>query len=280
VPLRVESSDDLIVWSAAGSAPVVKVESADRALKQPRVEFPARKAKYFRITWSGTDFALEGVRAELEQGWRPPPRAERVVKGAAGAKPGEFVFDLGARLPVEALRVMPADSNAVLSSTVFARDNEGAEWRPVVVAPFYRLTREGREEQSGSVDVNRRAARYWMVANAAGSSGGTPSLEVMWKPAQLVFVARGDGPFSLAFGKPEATPAALPLSTLIPRYERLAEMKLPLATLGEVASGPPPTRFDRLAGQVNPRRIALWAILLAGVAALGYMAWRLNRQMK
>ena len=64
------------------------------------------------------------------------------------------------------------------------------------------------------------------------------------------------------------------------RYERLAEVRLPQATLGEVASGPPPTRFERLAGQVNPRRIALWAILLAGVAALGYMAWRLSKQMK
>ena len=104
-------------------------------------------------------------------------------------------------------------------------------------------------------------------------------MEVQWKPAQLVFVARGDAPFSLAFGKPEATSAALPVSTLIPRYERLAELRLPQATLGEVASGPPPTRFDRLVGQINTRRVVLWAILLAGVAGLGYMAWRLSKGM-
>lgn len=279
VPLRVESSDDLISWSLAGSAPVVKVESADRALKQPRVEFTPRKAKYFRVTWSGPEFALESVRAELEHGLRPPTRAVRIVKGLPGPKPGEFIFDLGARLPVEALRIIPADTNAVLSSTVLARENEESDWRLVLVAPFYRLQREGREEQSGPVDIGRRGVRYWMVTNAAGSSGGTPSMEVHWKPAQLVFVARGDAPFALAFGKPEATAAALPVSNLIPRYQRLAELRLPQATLGEVASGPPPTRWDRLLGQVNTRRVVLWAILLAGVAALGFMAWRLRRQM-
>ena len=280
VPLRVESSDDLISWSHAGSAPVVKVESPGREpLKQPRVQFAPRKAKYFRVTWSAPEFVLDGVRAELEQGLKPPARALRVVKGTPGAKPGEFLFDLGARLPVEALRIVPADTNAVLSSSVLARDGEAAEYRTVLVAPFYRLTREGREEQSGPVDIPRRAARYWMVTNAAGSSGGTPTMEAQWKPAQLVFVARGEAPFALAFGKPEATAAALPVSTLIPRYERLAEMKLPQATLGEVASGPPPTRWERLVGQVNTRRVVLWSVLLAGVALLGFMAWRLHRQM-
>jgi len=280
VPLRVESSDDLISWSLAGRAPVVKVESPGReALKQPRVELSPRKAKYFRVTWEGPDFALESVRAELEHALKPPTRALRVVAGTPGPQPGEFVFDLGARLPVEAVRIVPADTNAVLSTTVLARDNEASDWRPVLAAPFYRLTREGREEQSSPVEVNRRAARYWMVKNAAGSSAGMPSMEVHWKPAQLVFVARGDAPFSLAFGKPEATNAALPVSTLIPRYERLAELRLPVATLGEVQSGPPPTRWERLAGQVNTRRVVLWAFLLAGVAALGFMAWRLRRQM-
>ena len=280
VPLRVETSDDLIAWSLAGRAPVVKVESAGRApLTQPRVEFTPRKAKYFRVTWDGADFALESVRAELEHGLKRPTRAMRVVAGAPGPQPGEFVFDLGARLPVEALRIVPSDTNAVLSTQVLARENEATDWRLVVVAPFYRLTREGAEEQSGPVEISRRAARYWMVRNAAGSSSGVPSMEVQWKPAQLVFVARGDAPFSLAFGKPEATPAALPISTLIPRYERLAEMRLPQATLGEVASGPPPTRLERLAGQINTRRVVLWAILLAGVGALGFMAWRLRRQM-
>lgn len=281
VPLRVEASDDLISWSHAGSAPVVKVESPGREpLKQPRVEFAPRKAKYLRVTWTGPEFELERVRAELEHGLKPPTRAMRVVQGMAAGKPGEYLFDLGARLPVEALRIIPADTNAVLSTTVHARENEASDTRLVLVAPFYRLQRDGREEQSGPVEIPRRASRYWVVTNAAGSSGGTPSLEVHWKPAQLVFVARGDAPFSLAFGKPEATPVALPVSNLIPRYERLSEMRLPQATLGEVASGPPRTRLERIVGQINTRRVVLWSVLILGVALLGFMAWRLHKQMK
>jgi hypothetical protein len=35
-----------------------------------------------------------------------------------------------------------------------------------------------------------------------------------------------------------------------------------------------------MVGEVKPRRVALWAILVGGVAALGFMAWRLSKQMK
>jgi hypothetical protein len=95
-----------------------------------------------------------------------------------------------------------------------------------------------------------------------------------------VFVARGEGPFALAYGNPQATPVALPLATLIPGYERGAELRLPEAKAGAVVQGPPPSRWERIVGEAQPRRIALWAVLLAGVATLGVMAWRLSRQMR
>jgi len=280
VPLRVEASEDLRTWSRVASAPVVKVESAGQALSQPRVEFTRREAKYFRITWDAPAFALERVRAQPEPAVKPPPRLVRSVAATPGPKAGEYLFDLGARLPVEAFRIVPADANAVVSATVLARDDESAPWRLVAVAPFYRLQREGAEVQSPAVEIGRRPARYWMARFAAGSSSGPPpTLEAQWRSAQLVFVARGERPFSIAFGKPGAAPVALPVANIVPKYERGVETRLAQAQVGAVASGPPPSRWDRLAGELNARRIALWAILLGGVAALAFMAWRLHRQM-
>ena len=59
------------------------------------------------------------------------------------------------------------------------------------------------------------------------------------------------------------------------------EDALPLAKLGGVEKTPGANRHypEWMAG-VPPRRFALWTILVAAVAALGFMAWRLSTQMK
>ncbi|HYC36272.1 MAG TPA: DUF3999 domain-containing protein [Usitatibacter sp.] len=280
VTLRVASSDDLRSWSPAASGPVVRIEAEGRALVQPRLEIPPRKAKYWRIRWDGNEFALAHVRAEEEPAVRIAPRAVRTATGTQGAQPEEIVFDLGARVPVDRVRIVPADTNAVLAVTLHARDDEKQPWRAVTAASFYRLQREGGEVQSQPVDVGRLSARYWMAKRAAGSTAGAmPTLEAHWRPAELVFVKRGEPPFTLAFGKPDARSATLPLSSLVPDYKRQAELELPAASVAKVETGPPPTRFEQIVAQANPRRIALWAILLAGVGLLGYMAWRLSKQM-
>jgi len=67
----------------------------------------------------------------------------------------------------------------------------------------------------------------------------------------------------------------------MPGYEALGELKLPEARAGAVvnsATAPPPP--EKPAAPVDWKRIALWAILFGGVAVLGFMAFRLSKQMK
>lgn len=279
VNVRVESSDDLKSWSGVASGAVVRLEANGRFLNQPRVEFPPTKARYFRVTWDTPAFELKGVRAEHESRGVAPKRLALTVTGTPGANANEFVFDLGARLPVESLRLVPAQPNSVLSTILHTRDEPEAPWRPLASASFYRLQHAGVELQSPAIEIGRRPARYWLARLATGSSAGAPPImEVAWRSPTLVFVAQGEGPFHLAFGNAQATSTALPLATLVPNTK--APLSYARARVGLVRAGPPPTRWDQVVGDVNPRRITLWAILLAGVAALAFMAWRLSRQMK
>ena len=280
VTVRVESSEDLKSWSRLAAVPLVRIESEGRALVQPRAEFTPRKVKYFRISWDAPGFTLAGVKAEHEPRGKPVPRQTRKATATVG-KDGEFLFDLGARLPVEALRLNPAQQNAVVSAAIHARDEAEGPWRLVANAAFYRLQRDGAEVRSPMLEVGRRAARYWMVKLAAGSSSGdAPGLEVEWTSARLVFVAQGAAPFSLAFGNPNAMSTALQVAAIIPKYEKGMEIGLPEARAGAVTAGPPPTRWEGIVGGLNPRRVTLWAILAGGVALLGFMAWRISRQMR
>ena len=282
VNIRLEASDDLKSWSHLVAAPVVRIEAGDRALTQPRIEFPARRVKYVRLGWTGTDFTLTSVRAELEPEVRPAPRLQHIVPGSAAPKPGEYVYDLGARLPVESVRLVLPEPNSVVSATFYTREDDRSQWVHLTGAAFYRMQREGGEIQSPAAPIGRHAARYWMAKLAAGSStGAAPSLEVQWRPAQVVFLAQGEGPFKVAFCNAAVPAAALPVATLMPGYEALGELKLPEARAGAVvssATAPPPP--DKPAVPVDWKRIALWSILFGGVAVLGFMAFRLSKQMK
>lgn len=277
VHVSAEASDDLRAWSRVAAGPVVRIEAGGRALSQPRLEFTPRRARYFRLTWQQPEFHLTAAHAEPET---PVQRGARAVREAAGAgnKAAELTFDLGARLPVQALRLVPAETNSVVSATFFAKDKPDAEWQRVAAGAFYRLQVEGGEAQSPPIEIGARTARYWMARLAAGSSSGSPpKLQAEWRPAQLVFVTRGAGPYRLAFGDPAAKPATLPVASLVPGYERGAESRLPEARVGAVVAGPEPTRWQRIAAQLDARKAALWAILVLAVAALGFMAWRISR---
>lgn len=279
VNVAIESSEDLKAWSAVAAGSLVRLENAGRVLTQPRVEFAPLKAKYFRVTWDAPAFALDGVKAEHEARGVAPKRHSLTVTGKPGEKEGDFTFDLGARLPVESVRLVPGQTNSVLSTAIYTRDDTQEPWRLLATASFYRLQREGGEVRSPAIEIGRRPARYWLARLAAGSSAGAPpTLEASWRSASLVFVAQGEGPFHLAFGNAQAVSTALPLKDLVPTTP--TAFTIGQAQLGPVRAGPPPTRFEQIIGEVNHRRVVLWVVLLTGVVALGFMAWRLAKGEK
>lgn len=287
VPISVEASDDLQSWRYVGRATLWNVRQGASSVSQARARLGGgAKAKYYRVTWSNAPaFALRTVSGEYEAKVRSAPRETFVVAGRAGEKPGEFVFDLGARLPVETVRIVPAETNSIASYTILSRNPPDAQWQYVTSSGFYRLTRGGAEIESPAWPIPRRNARDWMArvdAQTAGVGSAPPKLEVQWRGFQVVFVARGPGPFRVAFGDPDAKPAWVAVSSLIPDYKRGDELKLPEATVGVVEGGSPrriaflPTRLAEL----GPRKLGLWGLLIFAVAVLAFMAWQLNRHMK
>jgi hypothetical protein len=285
VKVNVEASEDLRSWrTLASRAPLVRLEQSGMQLSQPRVELGYERVKYLRVSSDSAAFVLRSVDAEPEGLVKPPQRLTRTVAATPGTKPGEYLFDIGARLPVEGVRVLLPAPNSVAPFTVASRDAQTGPWNAAAAASFYRLVRDGVEIQSPAVEIPRRSARYWSLQldpRSPGIGDAAPSLEVQWRPAQLVFVARGDPPYRLDFGNPEATRAILAVNELIPGYEPRAEWKLAEAKVGEVRSVAASESLSRrLLGGTNPRKLVLWAVLLLAVLALGWMAMRLQRQLR
>jgi len=293
VKVNVEASDDLQGWrTVASRAALVRLEQAGQSLGQNQVALRGVKARYYRITWDGSPFVLKAVDAEsAPKNARQQDPRKVTTATATRTKDGDFVYDLGARLPVEAIRVVFPDVNSVAPFDIAVRDARGlpptgtgfenGAWRTVTSATFYRISRQGVEIASQPLEIGVQSAREWRLHPQVKSAGDgqPPTLEAQWRPAELVFVAKGEGPFALAFGDKDARATAIPVSSLIPNYERGAERKLPMATVGAVTTAPPPPPPAQLFGQ-SPKKLALWAVLIGAVLLLAFMAYRLHGQMK
>ncbi len=144
----------------------------------------------------------------------------------------------------------------------------------------YRLRQDAGEISAPPLAIAPVAYRYWLLRvdpKSGGIGRGQPRMRGGWVPQEIVFAARGTGPFLIAYGNASAAPTALAVTTLVPGYHSSTEagtipvaLTGPAAPLGSLEQTKPPRQY---------RRAVLWAVLVLGVAALGWMAWQLSRQL-
>jgi hypothetical protein len=285
--VRVEASDDLEHWRFVASGTLAALRHAGHDLAQRRIELRGAKAKYLRISWPAAQEMpqLTGVRAEPVDAAVETPRAWHTVAASAGDKPGEYQFDLGASAPFDRLRLELPNPNTVVPVQFLARTKRDAAWRLVASDTVYRLTQAGQAFASSDTAILPTRERYWMVRvdpRSGGFGAGEPKLTAGYVPQQVVFVARGIAPFVLAFGATKVASAALPVATLVPGYQGDKPLAAARATVGAArAQSRAPTAWPEWL-ELEPgdwKRLALWAVLVLGVAVLGWMAWRLGAQM-
>jgi uncharacterized protein DUF3999 len=293
--LTIEASDDLRRWDTlASGAPLVRLSSGGARLEQLRIEVPARKAKYLRVSWPGRSTAVELAGLDVEAGEATvdaPRQWSQVIGVVLKDRPGEYELDLGGQFPVDRLRVALPQPNTVASLEILARARPADAWHRVTTATAYRLTREGEELTSSDIEVGPTTDRYWLVKvdqRGGGIGSGQLGVGAGWVPHRLVFAARGPEPFQLAYGRHDAQPAAFRIETLVPGYKGEEDLELRRGTavsglaIGEAQVAAAPRKLGGEAAmhpRVDWKRWALWTSLGLGVVVLGWMAIRLGRQM-
>jgi hypothetical protein len=207
-------------------------------------------------------------------------RQWRSVKGTAVAgKDGEYEYDLGGAFPVDRAMIDLPQVNSIVPVQIFIRSSAREEWRPAATTVSYRLAQDGGEVASPSVKLVGDA-RQWLLRTdpRAGAIGEVPVLRVGWQPSTLVFAVRGASPFMLAYGRHAAKPGALPVATLIPGYDPSRDLPANVA-VAQVASRTELGGASRLEKPLDTKRWLLWASLALAAALLGWMAYRLSKQI-
>ena len=100
-------------------------------------------------------------------------------------------------------------------------------------AVVYRMKRNGQELGSPDVVIRTNQHRYWLIRvdpKGGEFGGGTLQVNAGWTPREIVFVARGAGPFTMAYDNGRASANALPIETLVPGWG--GEKETPLVAAG------------------------------------------------
>jgi hypothetical protein len=280
--LRIDASDDLKNWiNVVDRAPLISLRHGSHHVLQKTVTIPPQRLKYLRLTWPADSRDLRLTRVQ----GLPPDQFDQAMHGWKDVtatpdpdKRGDYLADLGGRFPVDRLVLRLPQENAIAVTHIFSRDLPSDEWKPVTRAVVYRLRQGGRDNISPEFPVSPNARRYWLLrvdTTGGGIGKGAIEMRAGWTVRDIVFAARGKGPFILAVGNAKAQPNAMPVQTLVPGWGSKTAPAIGQATTGSVQT----LAGLRALSRIDFKTLGLWASLLAGVALLGWMSWKLSRQM-
>ncbi len=287
---RIEASNDLKEWHGVqDSASIAVLEQEGARIEQRQIELPSIRAKYLRLTWLDPRF-ISGLPSVTATSSSTPQQTQPEILWTEAISPsrsanGEFVYRLDGMLPVERLRFILPQINTLAPAQLYARSNDKQPWRRVSNTVLYRLAAQGGESLSPDIDLGGELITELQLKldmRAGGVGDKPPQVKVAVEPQQLVFLARGDSPFMLAWGLAGVNTSALPLATLVPAYRYQNGLPGSLASLGTDGKNPAPVHVGSNADnepmdQALMHKWILWGVLVAGAVLLLLMAMKLIR---
>lgn len=301
VTFQVQASQDLKNWRPLAETVLYR---ADAATTPSTPAAPGRlgaeqidlhrvnlQGHYLRVTWGDAAVTLRGAALVTTHSAVARERVSARLAVPPLAQPRELVLALPFATPVAALTLTPPGSNVLIPVRVLGRNHREQPWSPLASAVVYKMATGGKEQASGPIELGGASVREVKIEADAKTPGfaAAPEVALQFEPVQLVFLASGQGPFTLAAGLTGPTAAAsafLPLASLVPGYQPHQENSLPLAQVdvarADITGGPPAggalVPAAAVSSGVSLRSAVLWGVLVAGVAALALMAWLLLRQ--
>ncbi|MGB5248571.1 MAG: DUF3999 family protein [Gammaproteobacteria bacterium] len=281
----VEGSNDLNNWTELGSGAVAFLEQDTARIERRRVSVSGDRHDFLRIRGTNlpSGWALTDVEAIRRNGVDTSRRAFITLDAASRDQAdGGFIFELGGAPDVERVGLVLPDANTVVHAEISVWQANSEHWRPVYNGQFYRLGRGDDSLQSDPVTIRQTRAERWKVVLRRGSTMTPPRLELGWRPDTLLFVAQGEGPYTLATGRARDHDEHYPQDRIMGDRALivLARKNGPpgMATLGPryPLGG---SDLLQVATPIDWQTVALWIALILGVLAVIVMAVRVLREL-
>jgi hypothetical protein len=278
-PVSLRYSADLSHWTAFDKKQILAFYGSAGA-NRDTLELPAAFAggENFRYLLLGMNKgAPPPVRMEARFDPSPVPAGIR-EKSIAGEKSGDgktIGYNTGGFYPLfEADFVLSgADS---LQVEISSRYWEDEDWNRLGRETVYRFASAAGETQKNKAFPVSSSAPYWQLqALGERAFNEAPELVIRWKMRELVFLAQGEGPWTLAYGNAGCAP---PEEGELPQLGDGDEGLLPALPTGL-------GRYEeRKRGRIQEDHAygvwLLWAVLILAAALLSALAFFIARSMK
>ncbi len=288
VKITLDVSADLKSWrTVATQSPVFDFGSDGPSNR--RVDLPAGQTlegQYLRLTWSDTPrLAVTALRTV---GVINTNRAEPVVINLGApqnAAEGYAEWTITPGLRAGAIRLQTSTANALMPVRVLTRSRSGDPWRTVANTVVYRLAANNAAQSiNASVPMSSPLQSLVRVEALRGYNlTGLPiTLALEYAPLDVLFIATGEGPFTIATGNVSAQSTAVPVTTLMPNYQSGGEFALPVLTATVSANQAPakPSAVAEIFAAATQKSFLLWGVLGLAVIVLGGLAVSLLRTPK
>ena len=298
VRVRVECADDLSqdAWRLLADGPLAQVvDSKGQALESVRFALPGtRSGRYLKVSFPELAVAPEllSVEADAQRSeWPEFKNMSATLRPADNieARPGQdapaavFELDLAAGKWINSLEITPVSPVIWRNALLLGRDNPTQDWRELYNLDLFKIVEV--KDGGATADVNNSALvpqttlpRFLRIEIPAGAKGKSElHATLRYLQPSLIFQAQEPAPYILACGSGSARIGAdideslLSLSGFTSAQVDEARRELG----GEAALAVPVPEKP-----VDNVRVALWAVLGLGVAALGGMIFVLYRNMK
>ena len=287
--LAVDASDDLVAWTTIQHRSAISdIHYGGHQLLSNTITLERSTKPYLRLRQldSGPAIPLIRIDGRDQAEGRTLIRAFIKIDGQpVPDSPGVFEYRTTGAFPVDRVNLIFDQANSMADAIVESRNDPKATWTRRSKGLFYRIDVDNIPLTSAPQGVPISMDRHWRLSVDASDStigSAVPRLEIGYRPHDLFFVARGRGPFTLAFGSAMAKPLKVNVAALFDGISRHRENGLERWVTPQgtriVLGGP--QRLLPLPKPLPMRRIVLWSILVAGVLVVAGMAWRLARRMK
>ncbi|MGD9947757.1 MAG: DUF3999 domain-containing protein [Desulfobulbus sp.] len=292
ISLTISESSDLAHWRTVRDKVVLAELSYNGGnVSQRSFSLPGQTQPYLRLDCRDcrqpfkltTVAAMTGPLAKHDQ-WQWQQLKRNQVTSEKGW--WRIEYRNPARFRVTALDLTFPLPNSMARIVIESRATTEAPWRRIGAGDFYRLDLQGSLLNSSFLPCHANADRYWRLNVAASNSLANkeqlPELTLGWQPDELVFLGRGPGPYTLAFGsskieEDDATQDALVLTAL---QQSESNSHLSRITPGPITQLAGQQALQPQAAAIPWQRILLWVVLVAGVGLIALMTRSVYREMQ
>lgn len=282
VAFNLESSQDLKTWQPLAEKVFFRSGSTSQLLGSGTIPLSSVNLakQYVRVTWSGAPASSVRLKsAQLTTSPTPPvQRVDLPTTRAMLVSPHDVRFSLSFGTKLDAVRITPAAQDTVIPVQVFGRNTPEQPWQPLAAGVLYGGGVTDRDKTRNLVELGGVSWKTYKLEADARTAGfsSVPGLNLLFRPANLVVMFNGSGPFTLAAGSPRVSNVFLDAKE-IAGAQSTDLARLPVASVSSTRPslvGLAPTELE---GR-SKRRMILWAALALGTAVLLFATFTLFRK--